>query len=118
MKPPMILAVTSLLSIACGFAKASPVPVAHHLQPNAPRSITVSEVQTPPIIHSHRLAAARRTRFGFCLDPSSRCVSNLRPSAARQFSLWLDGSCVGSQRTSPMDQGPGHVGTREAGAHF
>lgn len=51
MKPPMILAVTSLL-FAYGFAQASPVPVPHHLQPNAPRSITVSEAQTPPVIRA------------------------------------------------------------------
>lgn len=52
MKPPMILAVMSLLSAGYGFAQASPVTVPHHLQPNAPRSITVSEAQTPPVIRA------------------------------------------------------------------
>jgi type IV secretory pathway VirB9-like protein len=52
MKPPMILAVTSLLSLACGIARALPAPDPHHLQPNAPRSVTVSEAQTPPVIRA------------------------------------------------------------------
>ena len=52
MKPPMILAVTSLLSFACGIAPASPAPTPHHLEPSAPRSITVSEAQTPPTIRA------------------------------------------------------------------
>ncbi len=52
MKPPMILAVTSLLSLACGIAQALPAPDPHHLQPNAPRSVTVSEAQTPPVIRA------------------------------------------------------------------
>ncbi len=52
MKPPMILAVTSLLSLACGLAEAARTPQPHHLQPNAPRSITVSEAQTPPVIRA------------------------------------------------------------------
>ena len=52
MKPPMILAVTSLLSLACGLVQASTPPDPHHLQPNAPRSVTVSEAQTPPVIRA------------------------------------------------------------------
>jgi type IV secretory pathway VirB9-like protein len=52
MKPPMILAVTSFLSLACGVAQASPAPEPHHLQPNAPRSVTISEAQTPPVIRA------------------------------------------------------------------
>ena len=52
MKPPIILAVTSLLSLACGVAKASRALQPHHLQPNAPRSVTVSEAQTPPVIRA------------------------------------------------------------------
>src|ERR1700733_5957302 len=52
MKPPMILVVTTLLSLACGIAQASPAPDPHHLQPNAPRSVTVSEAQTPPVIRA------------------------------------------------------------------
>jgi type IV secretory pathway VirB9-like protein len=46
------LAVSSLLSLACGFAQAATTPEPHHLQPNAPRSVTVSEAQTPPIIRA------------------------------------------------------------------
>lgn len=52
MKPPMILVVTSLLSLACGVVQASPAPDPDHLQPNAPRSVTVSEAQTPPVIRA------------------------------------------------------------------
>ena len=56
MKPPIRftvpLAVSSLLSLACGFAQASTIPEPHHLQPNAPRSVTVSEAQTPPVIRA------------------------------------------------------------------
>ena len=56
MKPPIRLtvplAVSSLLSLACGFAQASTNPEPHHLQPNAPRSVTVSEAQTPPVIRA------------------------------------------------------------------
>lgn len=52
MKPPMILTVTSLLSLACGVAQASPSTTPHHLEPNAPRSVTVSEAQTPPVIRA------------------------------------------------------------------
>ena len=46
------LAVSSLLSLACGFAQASTTPEPHHLQPSAPRSVTVSEAQTPPVIRA------------------------------------------------------------------
>jgi type IV secretory pathway VirB9-like protein len=46
------LAVSSLLSLACGFAQASTTPEPRHLQPNAPRSVTVSEAQTPPVIRA------------------------------------------------------------------
>ena len=46
------LAVTSLLSLACGVAQASPAAELHRLQPNAPRSVTVSEAQTPPVIRA------------------------------------------------------------------
>jgi type IV secretory pathway VirB9-like protein len=56
MKPPIRftipLAVSSLLSLACGFAQVATTPEPHHLQPNAPRSVTVSEAQTPPVIRA------------------------------------------------------------------
>ena len=52
MKPPMILTVTSLLSLVCGVSQASPATPPHHLEPNAPRSVTVSEAQTPPVIRA------------------------------------------------------------------
>jgi len=52
MKPPMILAISSLLSLACGISQASAMPDSHRLQPNAPRSVTVSEADTPPMIRA------------------------------------------------------------------
>src|SRR6201996_8702438 len=52
MKPPMILTVTSLLSLACGVAQALPATPPHRLEPNAARSVTVSEAQTPPVIRA------------------------------------------------------------------
>src|SRR6202789_1638280 len=52
MKPPIMLTVTSLLSIACAVSQASPATLQHHLEPNAPRSVTVSEAQTPPVIRA------------------------------------------------------------------
>lgn len=52
MKPPMILAVTSILSLACGIAQASPTSDSHRLQPSAARSVPVSEAETPPVIRA------------------------------------------------------------------
>jgi type IV secretion system protein VirB9 len=52
MKPPIILTVTSVLSLVCGVCQALPAIPPHHLEPNAPRSITVSEAQTPPVIRA------------------------------------------------------------------
>jgi type IV secretory pathway VirB9-like protein len=52
MKPPMILAVTSVLSLTCVVAKATAKPDTRRLEPNAPRSVTVSEAQAPPVIRA------------------------------------------------------------------
>ncbi len=52
MKSPMILTVAPLLSLLCGVAHALPATPPHHLEPNAPRSVTVSEAQTPPVIRA------------------------------------------------------------------
>jgi type IV secretory pathway VirB9-like protein len=52
MKPSIIFTVTSLLSVACGVCQALPSTPPHHLEPNAPRSVTVSEAQTPPVIRA------------------------------------------------------------------
>ena len=54
MKPPI------LIFVACGLACTATVasaagpgtPEAKHLQPNAPRIITVSEADTPPVIRA------------------------------------------------------------------
>jgi type IV secretory pathway VirB9-like protein len=52
MKPPILLTVTSLFSLVCGVCQGQPVTPPHHLEPNAPRSVSVSEAQTPPIIRA------------------------------------------------------------------
>jgi type IV secretory pathway VirB9-like protein len=52
MKSTMILSTTSLLSLLCGVGHALPATPPHHLEPNAPRSVTVSEAQTPPVIRA------------------------------------------------------------------
>jgi type IV secretory pathway VirB9-like protein len=52
MKPPMILAVTSVFSLACVVAKGSAKSDTRRLEPNAPRSVTVSEAQAPPVIRA------------------------------------------------------------------
>ena len=52
MKQPIIFSARSLLSLLCGVAYALPATPPHHLEPNAPRSVTVSEAQTPPVIRA------------------------------------------------------------------
>ena len=52
MKPPILLFVTYGLALATGSANAAKTPEPHHLQPNAPRSVTVSEAETPPVIRA------------------------------------------------------------------
>ena len=52
MKSSMILSSASFLSLLCGAAHAHPATPPHHLEPNAPRSVTVSEAQTPPVIRA------------------------------------------------------------------
>ena len=52
MKPPIFLPISLGLALVTGSANATPAPEPHHLQPNAPRSITVSEAETPPVIRA------------------------------------------------------------------
>ena len=52
MKPPIFLPISLGLALVTGSANAVPAPEPHHLQPNAPRSITVSEAETPPVIRA------------------------------------------------------------------
>lgn len=52
MKPPIIIFVSFGLALATASANASTPPEPHRLQPNAPRSVTVSEAETPPIIRA------------------------------------------------------------------
>jgi len=51
-KPPIIVFVSFGLALAAASANASTPPEPHRLQPNAPRSVTVSEADTPPVIRA------------------------------------------------------------------
>ncbi len=53
MKPPILIFVTCGLAFtATAFASGPGTPDAKHLQPNAPRTITVSEADTPPVVRA------------------------------------------------------------------
>ncbi|MGF7180431.1 TrbG/VirB9 family P-type conjugative transfer protein [Tunturiibacter psychrotolerans] len=52
MKPPIVVFVSFGLALATASANASTPPEPHRLQPNAPRSVTVSEAETPPVIRA------------------------------------------------------------------
>jgi type IV secretion system protein VirB9 len=51
-KPPILVFVTFGLALASAPSHASTTPEPHHLQPNAPRSVTVTEADTPPVIRA------------------------------------------------------------------
>jgi type IV secretion system protein VirB9 len=51
-KPPILVFVTFGLALASAPSNASTTPEPHHLQPNAPRSVTVTEADTPPVIRA------------------------------------------------------------------
>ena len=52
MKPPTLIFVSLGLALVTASAHAVVPPEPHHLQPNAPRSVTVSEADTPPVIRA------------------------------------------------------------------
>ena len=52
MKPPILVFVTFGLTLVTASANAAATPEPHHLQPNAPRSVTVTEAETPPVIRA------------------------------------------------------------------
>ena len=52
MKPPIIVFVSCGLALATASASTVATPETHHLQPSAPRSVTVSEADTPPVIRA------------------------------------------------------------------
>jgi type IV secretion system protein VirB9 len=51
-KPPILVFVTFGLSLVTASANALTTPEPHHLQPSAPRSVTVTEAETPPVIRA------------------------------------------------------------------
>jgi len=54
MKAPILIIVTAGLTLTASIASASgpTTPEQKHLQPNAPRTITVSEADTPPVVRA------------------------------------------------------------------
>ena len=52
MKPPILVFVSFGLTLVTASANAVTTPEPHHLQPNAPRSVTVTEAETPPVIRA------------------------------------------------------------------
>ena len=52
MKPPILVFVTFGLTLVTASANAVTTLEPHHLQPNAPRSVTVTEAETPPVIRA------------------------------------------------------------------
>lgn len=54
MRPPIIIVVTCGLALTAttAFASGPGTPDAKHLTPNAPRTITVSEADTPPVVRA------------------------------------------------------------------
>ena len=51
MKPPIIVVISLGLALSTG-SYAATTPESHHLQPNAPRTVIVSEADTPPVIRA------------------------------------------------------------------
>jgi len=51
-KTPITIIVACGLTLAATSASGFAAPEPHHLQPNAPRSVTVSEADTPPVIRA------------------------------------------------------------------
>jgi len=51
-KPPILVFVSFGLTLVTASANALTTPEPHHLQPNAPRSVTVTEAETPPVIRA------------------------------------------------------------------
>ena len=52
MKPPILVFVTFGFTLVTAFANAVTTPEPRHLQPNAPRSVTATEAETPPLIRA------------------------------------------------------------------
>ena len=73
MKPPIIIVMASGLAFAAttALASGSGTPDAKHLQPNAPRTITVSEADTPPVVRAGLLQST------LILLPAEEKVANV-----------------------------------------
>ena len=73
MKPPILLFVACGLAFAATAAAASGPgnPEAKHLEPNGPRTITVSEASTPPVVRAGLLQST------LILLPAEEKVANV-----------------------------------------
>ena len=73
MKPPILIFITCGLAFTAtaAFASGPGTPDAKHLQPNAPRTITVSEADTPPVVRAGLLQST------LILLPTEEKVANV-----------------------------------------
>lgn len=72
MKPPILIFVACGLTFSTtAFASGPGTPDAQHLQPNAPRAITVSEADTPPVVRAGLLQST------LILLPAEEKVANV-----------------------------------------
>lgn len=73
MRPPIIIVIASGLVFAATSARASGsgAPDGKHLEPNAPRTITVSEADTPPVVRAGMLQST------LILLPAEEKVANV-----------------------------------------
>lgn len=73
MKPPILIFVTCglVFTATAAFASGPGAPDTKHLQPNAPRTITVSEADTPPVVRAGLLQST------LILLPAEEKVANV-----------------------------------------
>jgi type IV secretory pathway VirB9-like protein len=71
MKPPILIFVACGLALTRIASASGPTPEQKHLQPNAPRTVTISEVDTPPVIRAGLLQST------LILLPNEEKVANV-----------------------------------------
>jgi type IV secretory pathway VirB9-like protein len=71
MKPHIVIAIGLALTATTVFASGPATPEAKHLQPNAPRTISVSEADTPPVVRAGLLQST------LILLPAEEKVANV-----------------------------------------
>jgi type IV secretion system protein VirB9 len=71
MKPPVLIFVACGLALTATASASGPTPEPKHLQPNAPRTVTISEADTPPVIRAGLLQST------LILLPNEEKVANV-----------------------------------------